>query len=1071
MNSMDNNSNTNFETTTKSMYTSKKLYTTPNNSNSDNSDTLNTIKNNRQFSNFLSQLEENIYILINYIRTNPKEYAQNLLNNNSTKLTDAKLKTINYLESINDHELLPYTEIPEITLAARLLINNIALHDNMGEKIDLTQIDPNYLQLRTRLSKYGQRSGRIFETIIFKVNTDEEIVEHILNDEKGKNMLLNFKMKYIGIACDYLPSQKLCTVIDIVQDFIPFKRMKQENLANDNEISENNNNVINNKNIINNNNQNNINMNIRFTNLTQNPTILVNKVYNKKTEYCKTPKKISLVNNSPYFYSRIPDSASKPKYSTNVVDEIKVEEKYNNINGTEVKTEKDRFTVAGQIYKKQKKEENKPSSLSELNYYKSNKNKIPNRKYETKKMCYKEKMEILHKINKQRFNTPKPFFNKEKSIFQKKALLDKNQNNNSNNYYKNINDDSQNGYLKDYKNRKFNANSYKNNKDYIYINKNNLSQTHYNYGRKPITVFDKNSRKKIVDEKDIKFREMLKNEIKSELRNELTKEVKEELKNEFLNEIYTNQSSIYETNTNRKQNRQNNFFGNNFNNNFRTSSEIYNNNIKSLNRSKNKCFSASKYHIDNSNNINNNFNRLKNYYYENFYQNNDDGRSYDGKEETYEKLKSECSIDPVSSYIDKNSYSLMSGQIKSRSKNKQEIKKLIKIYNMIKANRRKNKIINNINQHNKQNSISSYYDYQTAENFYPQINQQNIYFESNISKNDRSLNSIDFENNEIENSTDEDFAKSCTYITKYEKVKPKSQIFKSKKTKNDSEKNINIEITQNFGPGGSININNCGNNNINNSDCLSKKFSDFSNTYIPENTVEKNINILAKKTGRFGKMEDRENLYKKINYKPTVEKNLSNDNEITTITTKKTNINSFDHPPYTITNKVNTQKETLFEDHYKEENNNNLVYSKKKFDCFSVGGERNANYNNFLNRTESTLHDKKKDMSIISIESEMKNIVSSAYNQSFNFFNAGNINNDGDEYSCYVNQTLSFSNNKRGGVFPFYLGHNHKKSRSNDFSFGQIKLANKENNKLNKDDDKLDKIKITRNKFVEIVTK
>ena len=32
--------------------------------------------------------------------------------------------------------------------------------------------------------------------------------------------ILNYNLKYIGIACDYLPSKQLCTVIDIVQEYL-----------------------------------------------------------------------------------------------------------------------------------------------------------------------------------------------------------------------------------------------------------------------------------------------------------------------------------------------------------------------------------------------------------------------------------------------------------------------------------------------------------------------------------------------------------------------------------------------------------------------------------------------------------------------------------------------------------------------------------------------------------------------------------------------------------------------------------------------------------------------------------
>ena len=50
-------------------------------------------------------------------------------------------------------------------------------------------------------------------------------------------MLLSYKMKYIGVACDLISTNLLCIVIDIVQDFIPYR-----NINNINNINTTNNN-------------------------------------------------------------------------------------------------------------------------------------------------------------------------------------------------------------------------------------------------------------------------------------------------------------------------------------------------------------------------------------------------------------------------------------------------------------------------------------------------------------------------------------------------------------------------------------------------------------------------------------------------------------------------------------------------------------------------------------------------------------------------------------------------------------------------------------------------------------
>ena len=179
---------------------------------------------NHSISNKLSELEQDIFTLINYIRTNPLDYCNNLIHKTTNKTKQEISKIIQYLEDIHRKEiLLPYKIIPEISAAARNLLNNLSHHYKINRNLNLKELDPSCLNLKTRLSNYGERNGRIFETVLIKMDNPEDIINHILMEEKGRNMLLSYKMKYIGIACALFPSNLLCSVIDIVQDFVPFK--------------------------------------------------------------------------------------------------------------------------------------------------------------------------------------------------------------------------------------------------------------------------------------------------------------------------------------------------------------------------------------------------------------------------------------------------------------------------------------------------------------------------------------------------------------------------------------------------------------------------------------------------------------------------------------------------------------------------------------------------------------------------------------------------------------------------------------------------------------------------------
>ena len=179
---------------------------------------------NQSISNKLSKLEQDIFALINFIRTNPIDYCNNLINKTTNKKRQEISKIIQYLEDVHKKEILfPYKKVPEISSAARNLLINLSYHYKINRNLNLKELNPSCLNLKTRLSNYGERTGRIFETVLIKMDNAEDIINHILMEEKGRNMLLSYKMKYIGIACALFPSNLLCSVIDIVQDFVPFK--------------------------------------------------------------------------------------------------------------------------------------------------------------------------------------------------------------------------------------------------------------------------------------------------------------------------------------------------------------------------------------------------------------------------------------------------------------------------------------------------------------------------------------------------------------------------------------------------------------------------------------------------------------------------------------------------------------------------------------------------------------------------------------------------------------------------------------------------------------------------------
>ena len=224
-----------------------------------------------------SKLEQDILSLINYLRKNPLEFCNNLIQKNKHKTNTIQNDIINFLQDIHSKKVLkPFYQISELSLSAKSLLNKIKINYKNNHSLNLKELEPTKKSIRARLSKYGERTGKIFETVLFELDNSEDIVNHILKEEKGRNMLLSNEMKFIGIYCDLIDTNLLCTIIDIVQDFSPFKENKENN--NTSNIKNNINNIL----VAYNNNIDNNNYNFNKSNYNR---LKQNYFYNQNNNY------------------------------------------------------------------------------------------------------------------------------------------------------------------------------------------------------------------------------------------------------------------------------------------------------------------------------------------------------------------------------------------------------------------------------------------------------------------------------------------------------------------------------------------------------------------------------------------------------------------------------------------------------------------------------------------------------------------------------------------------------------------------------------------------------------------
>ena len=176
-----------------------------------------------------SSLESKILSQINYFRVNPKSY----LNYYKNYFEENYIENIINNKNNPNKKLNPFKTKKEIALAGKDYLKYLIENNISKTYFDINKGNKAYFNLQQILSKYGQRKGKIFESVIINSNSASEIVNKLIKDEKAIKILLNPDMKYICITCGYIPEWKnICIIIDIIEDFIVYNSSKKNNKNN-----------------------------------------------------------------------------------------------------------------------------------------------------------------------------------------------------------------------------------------------------------------------------------------------------------------------------------------------------------------------------------------------------------------------------------------------------------------------------------------------------------------------------------------------------------------------------------------------------------------------------------------------------------------------------------------------------------------------------------------------------------------------------------------------------------------------------------------------------------------------
>ena len=1126
---------------------------------------------NQSESNDISQLEKDICILINYLRTNPIDYCNNIIKKKRYN-NQEEMKLVYLLEDIhNKNEVLqPYIRSPEISSAARYLLDNIVIYYRKYHNLNLKNLDQNCLNLRTRLSNYGQRTGRIFETVLFKMDNPDDIVNHILMEEKGRNMLLSYKMKYIGVACNYVTSNLICSVIDIVQEFIPYKdlnspidlnnnnnevqnivenngdnhsynynkknygNMKKKYLYNQNNnesisllnnlkeekiqnysnkrkgkslkiIKVTNNNEIN-KNINNNNNENKANNKNEQDN------------NNKKKEIYNSPdRKLEGKKNNDMCYTPDINNQNPNETKRSNINNIRTlnQKAENNNNEKNENLDNNRFTMAGRTFKQQQEiiensKRNLTKSKSVCSYdLRTINSKSNNSKNKFQRLKHEEKMEILHKINHRDSKTRNSQSPSEENI---KGLTQQISNFTKNNNYE---------YNFDNKSGKSPGRSICNQDNYDLCSENEKINIFNNMnkgadgGNQTFTDIKSNPGMEMNEEYSRNKINEIKNDLKNQIKRELRDEVREEIRNEFNKKLYKNQQRepiiIDIENYDNRSLKSNNIYYNNNEDKRNTydgaelNERIYYNNNNGSNyydkkRGKTRWSSIQKYYyIKNNNNINNINNTniyvpdnisqySKNTTYNNYrgrksfdwkdFRNNNDYNNDNGMElkEQYKQKYEQFTYMPNNNLNDINNNDYINNQDVIRpdsyknnkdinnsffnqgfkQRNRQEIKKLIKLYNLAKDDQRNKSI--NYNNNNAYNIINN--NKSISNTFFPQNNNNNnnsindntqnnininnnneinnnngndyimsyennannnfINNRNNLRKNSNNYVNYNINNNEEENSIENDFVKGHRFQIKYQKVKPKGQIY----SKSGIPRNISVK-------------------NINNLNINSRKNIKEIPISINSNKSEDMVNLNNNSNSCYGgknsnyEKEDKEDINSKDNNSNKgkdyiIEKKIykKNYNEIKTYDAEsnKNNIEDINSDINSIINEKLSMTGRFIDD-------NNNINSEKN----SINAHNTIDIKNYMDK--NIIYKESRDKPIISKSEKMEdnNVVTTITTKTREIFTPDRKKNPNDEYvvkrKAYKNQSDLIKEYKK------YEKINNGDNYNNNYDINEVKSS------------------------------
>lgn len=186
-----------------------------------------------KIANFI-KFSEKVFLELNFARTNPGKYVQKLanalenINDNilnihgyGMQLLEGKEAFAEAITFLRSQESLPELIFSEgINKSSDELLSHLILHDG----ITMQDIEKNNYDLEKRMNHYGAAFGELDELIDYGTFDPEYVIINFIvcdgdSDRKERRIIFNENIKYVGMACGLLPSDKVCSVLNFAEYF------------------------------------------------------------------------------------------------------------------------------------------------------------------------------------------------------------------------------------------------------------------------------------------------------------------------------------------------------------------------------------------------------------------------------------------------------------------------------------------------------------------------------------------------------------------------------------------------------------------------------------------------------------------------------------------------------------------------------------------------------------------------------------------------------------------------------------------------------------------------------------